>query len=348
MEFHKLRHKVSPSPVQARRTRLLGQVEPGEPVLKTVMSASRRADGLRGTRMRSQKRGSRGFRILGGAPKHYPRVAFPMHMGFPKHSQRIDSTLEGRRMMKIVGCVTVAFAFAALAVAPALAQSSGNFTYGSNGGTTHCVLDRNGQITGGQICQQDCTLQADGTVACTGNGHESGLRVGGFGVGIKTNSGSGNVFVMRPSAVIGLLTDVSLVKNSATSIGSSSALAGVDFSVDVSPKPAQVIPNYPVTYASRFVQISSNLFDVLSTTCTTISPTNPTGSCFFSFNECTVSAHSFDLIATVLAVGQYAVTVNCSSSHWTAGISRALTCVGPVNLTVTQNKVFLFNRTNAL
>ena len=250
--------------------------------------------------------------------------------------------------MKIIGCVTVAIAFATLAAAPALAQSSGNFTYGSNGGSTHCVLNSNGSITGGQICQQNCTLQPDGTVACTGNGNGSDLCVGSMAAGIKTNSGNGNVFVIRPSAVVGLLTDVSLnSKNITASAGTSSALAGVDFSVAVSPAPAQVIPNYPVTYASRFVQISSNLFTVLSATCTTVSPTNPTGSCFFNFDESTVSANSFDWIATGLSSGQYAVTVNWSSSLGNTGISNALTCVGPVNFTVTQNKMFQFNRVNS-
>src|SRR5262249_25121696 len=129
-------------------------------------------------------------------------------------------TLEGRRMkklgLKIVGCVTVAIAFASLAAAPALAQSSGNFTYGSNGGTTHCVLQSGGQITGGQICESSCALQPDGTVTCSGQGN--GLCVGSLAAGIKTSSGNGNVFVMRPSAVIGLLTDVSLVKSSTTSV----------------------------------------------------------------------------------------------------------------------------------
>lgn len=244
-------------------------------------------------------------------------------------------------------------AFLILAVAvllPALAksQSSGNFTYGSNGGTTHCVLNDGGSITGGQICQENCTADPiTGVVSCTGDGQGSGLCVGGFAVGIKTNSGSGNVFDIRPSAVIGLLTDVSLQKSSTVDVGTSSALAGVDVSVAVSPAPAAVIPSYPVTYDSRFVQISSNLFQVLATTCTTISSTNPTGSCFFNFNESTVSAHSFDWIATGLSSGDYVVTVNWSSSLGNTGISRALTCVGPVNLTVTQNKVFQFNKVNS-
>ena len=228
------------------------------------------------------------------------------------------------------------------------AQSAGNFTYGSNGGTTHCVLNDNGSITGGQICQENCTADPNtGVITCTGNGQGSGLCAGGFAVGIKTNSGNGNVFDIRPSAVIGLLTDVSLQKSSAVDVGTSSALAGVDVSVSVSPAPAAVIPNYAVTYDSRFVQISSNLFDVLSTTCTTVSATNPTGSCFFNFNESTVSAHSFDWIATGLSSGQYIVTVNWSSSLGNTGISKALTCVGPVNLTVTQNKVFEFNKVNS-
>ena len=77
------------------------------------------------------------------------------------------------------------------------------------------------------------------------------------------------------------------------------------------------------------------------------SPTNPTGSCFFNFDESTVSAHSFDWIATGLTSGQYVVTVNWSSSLGNTGISRALTCVGPVNLTVNQNKVFQFNKINS-
>ena len=244
-------------------------------------------------------------------------------------------------------------AFLILAVAvllPALAksQSSGNFTYGSNGGTTHCVLNDGGSITGGQICRENCTADPiTGVVSCTGDGQGSGLCVGGFAVGIKTNSGNGNVFDIRPSAVIGLLTDVSLQKSSTVDVGTSSALAGVDVSVAVSPAPAAVIPSYPVTYDSRFVQISSNLFQVLATTCTTISSTNPTGSCFFNFNESTVSAHSFDWIATGLSSGGYVVTVNWSSSLGNTGISRALTCVGPVNLTVTQNKVFQFNKVNS-
>ena len=272
-----------------------------------------------------------------------------------------------------------------LSAAMSFAQSSGNFSYG-NTGTTHCVLNNNGTgtITGAQ-CQQGsgpaCTTNTDciniigttcvnptgntGAGVCLVSANSNVGCAGAIQAGIKTNSGSGNVFLIRPSAVIGLLTDISVAKSSLLNIGTSSALAGVDFNVDVkslSGQPqANVIPAFPVTYASRFVQISTNLFNVLGTLCTDVSASNTVGGvttavgCYISFNESTVSAHSFDWIAGApatdgsgtLASGNYGVTVNWSSSLGNFGISRSLTCVGPVNLTVQQNKVFSFNTPNS-
>jgi len=129
---------------------------------------------------------------------------------------------------------------------------------------------------------------------------------GSIVAGIKTNSGSGNVFDVRPSAVIGLLTDVAVQKNTSIDIGTSSAYAGVDFSLAVTPPtnaPTPCIsPNFSVTYASRFIQISTNLFTVLGNLCTTVANPNPVGGVttpvgsYISFDESTVSAHSFDWI----------------------------------------------------
>ena len=266
-----------------------------------------------------------------------------------------------------------------LPAAMSFAQSSGNFSYG-NTGTTHCVLnnDGTGTITGAQ-CQQGsgpaCTTNTDciniigttcvnptgntGAGQCLAGPNSNQGCAGSIQAGIKTNSGSGNVFLIRPSAVVGLLTDVTVQKNSTIDIGTSSALAGVDFNVDVkslSGQPqANVIPGYPITYASRFVQISTNLFNVLGTLCTTVTDplTNPVGGittaagCYISFNESTVSAHSFDWIASGLASGNYGITVSWDSSLGNFGISRSMTCVGPVNLTVQQNKVFSFNTPNS-
>jgi len=206
---------------------------------------------------------------------------------------------------------------------------------------------------------------AGGTTGLCGVIGGTGSCAGSLGAGIKTSSGSGNVFVVRPSAVIGLLTDVTVAKNATIDIGTSSALAGVDFTVSVTPGSGQpqpnVIPNYPITYASRFVQISTNLFNVLGSLCTTVG-TNAVGGtttalgCYISFNESTVSAQSFDWIVGApnangtgaLASGNYNVNLGWSSSLGNFGISRSMTCVGPVNLTVQQNKVFSFNTPNSL
>ncbi len=240
-----------------------------------------------------------------------------------------------------------------LAAGIALAQSSGNFTYGDTGGT-HCVLSKsNGAITGGAICSSGTDCTANG---CTPIPSTSGnVCAGTISAGIKTSSGAGNVFDIRPSAVIGLLTDVSLQKNSTLDVGTSTAYAGVDFDVEVTPGSGQpaptVTPDFPVTYAARFVEISSNLFDVLGSTCTTVGTNSLGGTvtaqgCYITFDESTVSAHSFDWIASNLSSGTYGIAANWKASLGNTGISEALTCVGPVNLTVEQNKVFSFNTVN--
>ena len=255
--------------------------------------------------------------------------------------------------------------------ASSFAQSSGSYSYGNTGGT-HCVLNgSNGAITGGAICSSGTNCTALG---CTPIPSSSGNVCGGsIYAGIKTNSGSGNVFVVRPAAVIGLLTDVAVQKNSTIDIGTSSAYAGVDFSLAVTPPPGAptpcISPNFSVTYASRFIQISTNLFTVLGNLCTTVANPNQVGGvttavgCFISFDESTVSAHSFDWIvgypedanATAngnapncgsLSSGVYGIAANWKASLGNTGISESLTCVGPVNLSVTQDKIFSFNTDN--
>lgn len=233
-----------------------------------------------------------------------------------------------------------------LCSAIAFGQSSGNFTYGTGGGSTACVMDSGGNITGGQTCQMNCSVDASGNSTCT---QQSGTCIGNAIAGIKTSSGSGNVFVVRPSAVIGLLTDVTISsgqKGNSSGVVSSSALAGANFQVTVQPLSGQaaptITPNYAITYDSRYIQISTNLFQALSAQCLAIS-----GGCFIQFNESTVSAHSFDWIVSNLSSGNYGVTVNWADTLGGSGISQSLTCVGPVNMTVEQNKMFNFNTVNA-
>ena len=230
----------------------------------------------------------------------------------------------------------------------AVAQSSGNFSYGTSPQSqTGCVLASNGNISGGEQCQMSCNIDASGNSTCTA---ASGTCMDHAVAGIKTSAGAGNIFDVRPSAVIGLLTDVTVSsKQSGSSTGavSSSALAGVDFQVSVEGPtgPVKVIPSNWVTYDSRYIQISTNLFQALATQCLAIN-----GGCFITFNESTVSAHSFDFLAggpsSPLSSGQHTITTTWKSSLGGSGISQSLTCVGPLNMTVQQNKVFSFNTIN--
>jgi len=227
-----------------------------------------------------------------------------------------------------------------LACSMGFSQSSGNFSYATTGNNfVGCTLNTNGSISGGFQCQQSCTIDSSGVSTCT---TASGQCMGNAVAGIKTNSGNGNVFVVRPSAVIGLLTDVTVSsKQQGSSTGgvSSSALAGVDFTVSVTgPGSPQVIPSAAVTYDARYIEISTNLFQALATQCLAI-----TGGCFITLNESTVSARSFDWIVKNLQSGTYVVTTSWKDTLAGTGISQSLACVGPLNMTVQQNKVFSFN-----
>jgi len=230
-----------------------------------------------------------------------------------------------------------------LCCAVAFGQSSGSFNYGTQGNVTACVLNNNnsGTITGGAQCSQSvfdgtANCGAAGQPPCTGSGNQVAC-IGDVKTTIKTSSGNGNVFVVRPSAVVGLLTDVTVSKNNTTSVGTSSAFAGIDVGVTVTPLSGQpkptVTPGFPITYDARFIQISTNLFNALGSTCTT------TTGCFISFNESTVSAHSFDFVVTGLQAGNYGLEAGWTSSLGDFGIANSMTCVGPMNLTVEQNKI---------
>lgn len=237
-------------------------------------------------------------------------------------------------------CLILAGMGVALGAMTTFAQSSGNFSYASTGANfVGCTLSNSGAITGGFQCQSSCTLNPDGTSTCA---TQSGECMGNAVAGIKTSSGNGNVFVVRPSAVVGLLTDVTVSskqQGSTTGGVSSSALAGVDFTVSVTgPGSPVVIPSSAVTYDARYIQISTNLFQALATECLSID-----GGCFLSFNESTVSAHSFDWIVKNLSSGTYTVTTSWKDTTAGTGISESLACVGPLNMTVQQNKVFQFN-----
>lgn len=228
------------------------------------------------------------------------------------------------------------------------ATCTGNSDCSAFGSSSTCTgqvqCTTNSECGTGGTC--DTTGGADvceGSGVCSG-GVASKKCTGNMELAMKTSSGNGNVFDVRPSAVVALLTDVgvnSKQKNSSTGTVSSSAFGGVDFQVSLDSKlepsgsTAAVNPDFPVTYDARFIQISTNLFEVLATQCASVS-----GGCFIDFNETTASAHSFDWIISPLTSGTYGVDVSWKSSLYDTGLAESETCVGPVNLTVTQDKIF--------
>ncbi len=134
---------------------------------------------------------------------------------------------------------------------------------------------------------------------------------------MKVSSGNGVALVIRPSAVVGLLTNLSL-----------SGKAGEALPT--------VTPSAPVTFDDRFLQISTNLFSLLST-CTSDTADS---TCFFDFNETTLSAHSFDWVVTNMSSGDYGITVSWNPYTSFSAPNNALACVGPVVLTAQQTKIF--------
>ena len=202
--------------------------------------------------------------------------------------------------------VTLLLAFAGQV---ALAQSSGSFNFNTN--TTACT-DIGGLLGGGT------TQTALSTT-------------------LKVSNGQGVAALVRPSAVVGLLTDLSLSGKFGDKISTGSAQATVKFQVTVTPLDGQpaptVTPSDPVVYDDRFMQISTNLFGKLAE-CTADNP------CTFDFDETTLSAHSFDFVVTNLNTGDYGFTVTWTPVTTAQAPNEALACVGPVVLTAQQVKIF--------
>lgn len=196
-------------------------------------------------------------------------------------------------------------AIVALATTCSFAQSSGSFNYAAV--QTSCT-DTGGLLGGGTAQTMLKTT-------------------------MKVSSGNGVALVIRPSAVVGLLTNLSLGK-----VGTAASQAGVNFQVTVTPlsnqAPPTVTPSQAVTYDDRYVSISTNLFEAIAAQCDVI------GGCFFNFNETTLSAHSFDWVVTDLSSGQYGITVTWTPYTTAVAPNSAQTCVGPVVLTATQAKIF--------
>jgi hypothetical protein len=216
-------------------------------------------------------------------------------------------------MKSLISVLAGALLIAAFGSGMTFAQSSGSYNY--NYDATACT-DVSGALGGGT---ENDTLKTT----------------------MKVSSGNGVGIVVRPSAVVGLLTDVSLSGKSGGGTVTQSAQETVQFKVTATPLSGQAAPSVTpgdwVTYDDRFIQISTNLFSLLST-CTSLTPDT---TCFFNFNETTLSAHSFDWVVTDLSSGNYGITVSWRyNNNGTTAPNQALACVGPVVLTAEQAKLF--------
>src|SRR2546422_9978249 len=235
-------------------------------------------------------------------------------------------------MDQVMKKLTAVFAVATIGSGLVFAQSSGNFSAAGTGAS--CVIGAGGVLSGGT------TLTS-------------------FTANISTGSGSGTTLDIRPALVTGLFTDTKI----STTISTASADVGIQVCVTVDGSVAGVLPASCVTYDQRFQQISSQLFSQL--TACTAAPTTiacsaslpcPTGDtcdlttgfctapnplCNFDLILSTLSAHSFDFVASVDNKKPHVVVASWKPiGSGIVGDSHTASCVGPGILTVTQTKVF--------
>src|SRR6266404_4866103 len=214
----------------------------------------------------------------------------------------------------------------------ALAQSSGNFS--ATGTSASCVIGSGGAFSGG-------------------------TTLGSFTANISTGSGNGTTLNIRPDLVTGLFTDTKIN----TTLSTTSADIGIQVCVKVDGSGAGVLPSSCVTYDQRFQQISSQLFSQL--TACTAAPTTiacsatlpcPTGDtcdltagfctapnplCNFDLILSTLSAHSFDFVASVDNKKPHIVEASWATvGAGVIGAAHVASCVGPGIVTVTQVKTF--------
>jgi hypothetical protein len=229
-------------------------------------------------------------------------------------------------MKTLISRFVIAVLIATLGSGIATAQSSGSFSAMGTGASC--------QLSG-----------SDGTFS-GGYGN-----VGSFTANVQTSNGNGLALLIRPSLATGLYTDTNVSTSNKNSSGISSATAdvGIQVCVTVDGSSANVGPtggsngNGCVTYDQRFQQLSTSLFNTI-TSCG-VTTTNVPVPCFIDLIESTLSAHSYDFVATNLGQGSHAVQASWSvfgTNNNTLG-GNTLACVGPGLMTVTQVKNFSQN-----
>ncbi len=213
-------------------------------------------------------------------------------------------------MERTIGRLATAIIVIAFAAAPLFAQSSGNFAASIN--KAQCLVDDgNGNLSGG----------ITGTLLETT---------------IKTPNASSTALLIRPSMVTGLFTKTTVTKVSPET----SAVAGVKVRVTIDGN--VVAPGDPtkdsgwVYYDKRFQQLSTNLFNSITTCGTELDPTQE---CYLTLVLSTLSAHSLDFVAPNVGGDTHKLKVEWTLQPGTAS-DTAKACVGPGVFTVEQVKTF--------
>jgi len=245
--------------------------------------------------------------------------------------------------MKPVTKFAVASA-AVMAAAPgALADSSGNFN--ATVAETQCeILTDTGALVGGIA----------GTMLSTT---------------IQTPNGSGTTLLITPNFVTGLFTDTAITQSKQTA--TETAAVQIKVTLDKNPVPPATGDNMWITYDERFQQLSSNIFNNLlgggtfcsattsislvpSGTVTSTITTTISISCSIDLILSTLSAHSFQFVATAPGQGMHTLEVDwrfaCANGtaqsldpahcSTTFAANTAAACIGPGDITIQQVKHF--------
>ena len=227
----------------------------------------------------------------------------------------------------------------------AIAQSSGNFS--STAITPACAITSGTGVLTGPTCPVP--------TSSTPPGSPCGL----MSSTIKTSSGNGVTLKVTPSLVTGLFSNTNLLSTNKNSSGITTATADVGIQVCVTTDSGTVLAPNCVIYDQRFQQLSTNLFNVVTScalagTTPAICCTDGTGGtstctdpvdiatcsvCNIQLILSTLSAHSFDFVVPVSG-GTHTLTASWGVFGSTSTGATVGSCVGPGIITVEQVKVF--------
>jgi hypothetical protein len=218
--------------------------------------------------------------------------------------------------------ILIVVALVVFAATLALAQSSGNASWGVD--QTKCVIACGAN-------DPNCTSTAFPGFSTTG--------VAKVVTTIQTPTSGSTGLIIRPSAVTGLYTNTNVTKLSPFAAANAQVTATVK--MDGNPIPGLST----VVYDQRLQQLSTNIFNNIGQYCGTDASGNPIP-CNFDMIQATLSAHSYDFVVqnpNANGTNNHTIEVDFAIMNPASSGSSAGACVGPVTLTVEQVKSYQQN-----